>query len=152
MPEQTAAAWRNGWFHTGDAFKQDADGRFYFVDRIKDSIRRRGENVSSFEVEMEVVAHPDVAEAAAIAVPAGEDGDEIKVFVVPVPGRTVDPEDLIRFLMPRMARYMIPRYVEVIESFPKTATQRVQKVKLRELDSGRGWDRVEAGLELPSRG
>jgi crotonobetaine/carnitine-CoA ligase len=152
MPEQTAAAWRNGWFHTGDAFKQDADGRFYFVDRIKDSIRRRGENVSSFEVEMEVVAHPDVAEAAAIAVPAGEEGDEIKVFVVPAPGRTVDPEDLIRFLIPRMARYMVPRYVEVLESLPKTATLRVQKVKLREFDSGQGWDRVEAGLKLPSGG
>lgn len=152
MPEQTAAAWRNGWFHTGDAFKQDTDGRFYFVDRIKDSIRRRGENVSSFEVEREVVAHPDVAEAAAIAVPAGADGDEIKVFVVPVSGRSVDPAELIRFLVPRMARYMIPRYVEVIGSLPKTATQRVQKVKLRELGSGHEWDRVAAGLELPARG
>jgi crotonobetaine/carnitine-CoA ligase len=152
MPEQSATAWRNGWFHTGDAFKQDSDGRFYFVDRIKDSIRRRGENVSSFEVEMEVNAHPDVAESAAIAVPAGEEGDEIKIFVVPVPGRSVDPEDLIRFLVPRMARYMIPRYVESVESMPKTATQRVQKVKLRELDTGREWDRIKAGLELPSRG
>jgi crotonobetaine/carnitine-CoA ligase len=151
MPEQTAAAWRNGWFHTGDAFKQDADGRFYFVDRIKDSIRRRGENVSSFEVEMEVNAHPDIAESAAIAVPAGEEGDEIKVFVVPVPGRTVDPEDLIEFLNPRMARYMIPRYVEVLESLPKTATLRVQKVKLRELGAGGQWDRL-ATAERVSRG
>ncbi|WP_162938631.1 AMP-binding protein [Mycobacterium kyogaense] len=152
MPEQTATAWRNGWFHTGDAFKQDEHGRFYFVDRIKDSIRRRGENVSSFEVEMEVTAHPEVAEAAAIAVPAGEEGDEIKVFVVPVAGKTVDPEDLIRFLTPRMARYMIPRYIESIDSLPKTPTQRVQKMKLRELRSGQEWDRVAAGIELPSRG
>jgi crotonobetaine/carnitine-CoA ligase len=107
--------------------------------------------VSSFEVEMEVNAHPDVAESAAIAVPAGEEGDEIKVFIVPVPGRTVEPEDLIHFLSPRMARYMIPRYVEILESLPKTATLRVQKVKLRELGAGGQWDRL-ATAERVSRG
>jgi len=151
MPEQTALAWRNGWFHTGDAFRQDVEGRFYFVDRMKDSIRRRGENVSSFEVEAEVNAHPDVAESAAIAVHADDEGDEIKIFVVPVAGCSLDPEDLVRFLMPRMARYMIPRFVEVVESMPKTPTQRVKKVELRERPPGDVWDRVAAGVELPSR-
>jgi crotonobetaine/carnitine-CoA ligase len=151
MPEQTAQAWRNGWFHTGDAFRQDEQGRFYFVDRIKDSIRRRGENISSFEVESEVNAHPDVAESAAIAVRADDEEDEIKIFVVPAPGRTVDPEALMRFLIDRMARYMVPRYVEVVDSLPKTATQRVQKAMLREREPGEVWDRVAAGVELPSR-
>jgi carnitine-CoA ligase len=150
MPEQTAQAWRNGWFHTGDAFRRDADGRFFFVDRIKDSIRRRGENVSSFEVEAEVNAHVDVAESAAIAVPSPEGEDEIKVFVVPVAGRTVDPADLLRFLIPRMTRYMIPRYVEVVDSLPKTPTLRVKKAELRERSTG-GWDRVLAGIELPAK-
>lgn len=151
MPEQTAEAWRNGWFHTGDAFRQDDQGRFYFVDRIKDSIRRRGENISSFEVEFEVNAHPDVAESAAIAVRADDEGDEIKIFVVPAPGRQLDPEALMRFLIDRMARYMVPRYLEVVDSLPKTATQRVQKAKLREREPGQVWDRVAAGVELPSR-
>jgi crotonobetaine/carnitine-CoA ligase len=151
MPEQTAQAWRNGWFHTGDAFRKDSAGSFFFVDRIKDSIRRRGENVSSFEVEAEVNAHPAVAESAAIAVPSSEGEDEIKVFVVPVAEKSLDPEDLMRFLIPRMTRYMIPRYVEVVDSLPKTPTLRVKKVELRERSSGGGWDRVAAGIELPAR-
>jgi len=102
-------------------------------------------------VEAEVNAHPDVAESAAIAVHADDEGDEIKIFVVPVAGCSLDPEDLVRFLMPRMARYMIPRFVEVVESMPKTPTQRVKKVELRERQPGDVWDRVAAGVELPSR-
>ncbi|PNB45764.1 ATP-dependent acyl-CoA ligase, partial [Pseudomonas sp. FW305-130] len=89
----------NGWFHTGDAFRRDADGYFYFVDRVKDAIRRRGENISSFEVEVEVCAHPDVREAAAIAVPSEYSEDEVMVVVAPVPGRTITHEDLAAFLI-----------------------------------------------------
>jgi len=151
MPQESATAWRNGWFHTGDAFRQDTEGRFYFVDRIKDAIRRRGENISSFEVEMEVNTHPDVAESAAVAVPAEGAEDEIKVFVVPVAGRSVDPEDLVRYLIPRMARYMVPRYVELIEELPKTPTLRVKKVELRQRTPGEVWDRVAAGVEIPKK-
>jgi carnitine-CoA ligase len=150
MPEETAAAWRNGWFHTGDGFRRDADGNFYFVDRIKDSIRRRGENVSSFEVEMEVNAHPGVAESAAIGVPASDAEEEIKVFVVPANG-TLDPEDLIRFLAERMTRYMIPRYVEIVDELPNTPTQRVKKAELRARTPGVVWDRVESGIEIARR-
>jgi crotonobetaine/carnitine-CoA ligase len=150
MPTETAAAWRNGWFHTGDGFRRDSEGNFYFVDRIKDSIRRRGENVSSFEVEMEVIAHPDVAECAAIGVPASDAEEEIKVFVVPANG-TLDPEDLIRFLAERMTRYMIPRYVEIVDALPKTPTQRVKKVELRARTSGVVWDRTESGIEIARR-
>jgi len=142
---------RNGWFHTGDAFRQDTEGRFYFVDRIKDAIRRRGENISSFEVEMEVNTHPDVAESAAVAVPAEGAEDEIKVFVVPVAGRSVDPEDLVRYLIPRMARYMVLDMFELIEELPKTPTLRVKKVELRQRTPGEVWDRVAAGVEIPKK-
>ena len=90
-PEATARAWRNGWFHTGDAFRRDADGYFYFVDRVKDAIRRRGENISSFEVESDVTAHPDVREAAVIGVPSEYSEDEVMAVIAPVPGANDRP-------------------------------------------------------------
>jgi crotonobetaine/carnitine-CoA ligase len=131
MPEATAKAWRNGWFHTGDAFKRDEAGYFYFLDRMKDTIRRRGENISSFEVEAEVLAHPEVFECAAVAVPADEVEDEIKVVVVRTEGSSLTPEALIEFLTGRMPRYMVPRYVQFAAELPKTQTLRVQKATLR---------------------
>ena len=94
-PEATAKAWRNGWFHTGDAFTQDAEGNFFFVDRMKDAIRRRGENISSFEVEADVCSHPAVREAAAVAVPSELGEDDVLVCVAPVDGHTIDPANLI---------------------------------------------------------
>lgn len=150
MPEATAAAWRNGWFHTGDAFRYDEDGNFYFVDRIKDAIRRRGENISSFEVEAYVMRYPAVAEAAAVAVPSEHSEDEVKVIVVPKPGQDFTPEGLIRFLIPIMPRFMIPRYVQVVDALPKTPTLRVKKGELRGSGPGEGaWDREAAGIEIP---
>ncbi len=143
QPERTAAAWRNGWFHTGDAFRCDDDGNHYFVDRIKDAIRRRGENISSFEVEAAVNQHPDVQECAAVAVPSELGEDDIKVVVVPAGGATIDPGQLLVFLEPRMPKFMLPRYVEVVAALPKTdATFRIRKVELR--DDGvttTTWDR-----------
>jgi crotonobetaine/carnitine-CoA ligase len=151
MPAETAHAWRNGWFHTGDAFKYDEDGNYYFVDRIKDAIRRRGENISSFEVEAYVSRHPAVQECAAVAVPAEHSEDEVKVVVVVADGAELDPKELIEFLIPTMPRFMIPRYVEVIDALPKTPTMRVRKVELRAegavTDST--WDREAAGVQLP---
>ncbi|MEC9344831.1 MAG: AMP-binding protein [Pseudomonadota bacterium] len=148
-PEATAKAWRNGWFHTGDAFRRDADGNFFFVDRMKDAIRRRGENISSFEVEAEVGAHPAVREVAAIAVPNELSEDEVMVVVAPVAGQTVDPEDLIRFLVPRMAHFMVPRYVRVVDELPKTPTAKVQKAELRSQGvTNDTWDREAAGIRL----
>ena len=94
-PEATAEAWRNGWFHTGDAFRRDADGNFFFVDRLKDAIRRRGENISSFEVEAEVNAHPAVREAAAVGVPSEFGEDDVLAVVAPVAGKTIDPAELL---------------------------------------------------------
>jgi crotonobetaine/carnitine-CoA ligase len=146
-PEATAEAWRNGWFHTGDAFRRDAAGNFYFVDRIKDSIRRRGENISSAEVEFEVNGHPDVKETAAIAVTSEFAEDEVMVVVRAAEGRAIDPAALFAFLQPRMAHYMLPRFIRVVEDFPRTPTQRVQKHLLRkEGITADTWDREKAGI------
>jgi crotonobetaine/carnitine-CoA ligase len=142
-PEATADAWRNGWFHTGDAMRMDDRGCFTFVDRIKDAIRRRGENVSSFEVEQLVLGHPDVAECAAIGVPAEDGEQEIKVAVVLRPGASLEPEALVDHLVPRMPAFMIPRYVEILDDLPKTdATLRVRKQVLRDAAlTPTTWDR-----------
>ena len=148
-PEATAQAWRNGWFHTGDAFRRDADGNFFFVDRLKDAIRRRGENISSFEVEAELMAHPAVREAAAVAVPSEHGEDEVLAVVAPVAGQSVDPAELLSFLLPRMPHFMVPRYVRVLPQLPKTPTQKVQKNLLR--DDGvtpDTWDREAAGIRV----
>ena len=146
-PEATAKAWRNGWFHTGDGFKYDADGYFYFVDRIKDVIRRRGENISSFEVEAEVNAFADAGEAAAIPVPSELGEDEVMVVVAPAPGKSVTPLELFRFLEPRMAHFMLPRFIRVVDELPKTPTQKVQKHLLRNDGvTPDTWDREAEGI------
>ena len=150
MPDKTAEAWRNGWFHTGDAFRCDEQGRFYFVDRIKDALRRRGENISSFEVEGLVNAHPGVLECAAIPVPSEWGEDEIKVCVVRS-DETLTEERLVRDLIETMPRFMVPRFVELTDSLPKTeATQRVKKNLLRaDPLNDRTWDREAVGIEVP---
>ena len=148
-PDATAAAWRNGWFHTGDAFRRDADGNFFFVDRLKDSIRRRGENISSFEVEAEALCHPAVLEAAAIAVPSDVGEDEVMLVLALVEGRALDPGELLRFLEPRMAHYMLPRYVRVIDAMPKTPTAKIEKHRLRAQGvTSDTWDREAHGLTV----
>ncbi len=148
-PEATARAWRNGWFHTGDAFRRDHDGNFFFVDRMKDAIRRRGENISSFEVEAEIGAHPDVRESAVVAVPSALGEDDVLAVVAPVPGRSIDPAALIEFLRPRLAHFMIPRYLRILPELPKTPTQKVQKHLLRtEGVTPETWDREAAGIRI----
>jgi len=149
MPDATAAAWRNGWFHTGDSARQDSEGYYYFVDRMKDAIRRRGENISSIEVETEILTHPDVREVAVVAVPSEIAEDEVLAIIAPIPGRTIDPEQLIRYLEPRMAYYMVPRYIRIVDELPKTETAKVQKAALRQVGLGPGtWDRQDAGVRL----
>jgi crotonobetaine/carnitine-CoA ligase len=130
--EATASAMRNLWLHSGDAFRQDEDGNLYFVDRIKDAIRRRGENISSFEVEREVIAYPQALECAAVAAPSELTEDEVRIFVVPKPDATIDPDDLRAFLKARMPRYMVPKYIEIVDALPKTQTGKIQKHVLRE--------------------
>ena len=147
--EATATAWRNGWFHTGDAFRRDAEGYFYFVDRVKDAIRRRGENISSFEVESEIIAHPHIREAAVIGMPSEYSEDDVMAVIACIPGHTIDCAALIAFLEPRMSYFMIPRYIRILEELPKTASAKVQKAGLRAdgitLDT---WDRDKAGIKL----
>ena len=148
-PEATARAWRNGWFHTGDAFRKDENGNYYFVDRIKDAIRRRGENISSFEVEAELVAHTDVQEAAAIGVPSLLGEDDVMAIVAPVQGREIDPAGLVEFLKERLPYFMVPRYVRVVSELPKTPTAKVQKAGLRaEGITADTWDRETANVKL----
>ncbi|ASR36806.1 ATP-dependent acyl-CoA ligase [Prauserella marina] len=149
MPSATARAWRNGWFHTGDAFRRDADGEFFFVDRVKDTIRRRGENISSFDVEIEVLAHPRVGEAAVVAVPSPHGEDDVLAVVAPVAGQSVDPGELISFLIERLAYFMVPRYVRVLPELPKTPTAKIEKHRLRaEGVAADTWDREAAGIRL----
>jgi crotonobetaine/carnitine-CoA ligase len=151
MPDASAAAWRNGWFHTGDAFRRNAAGEYFFVDRVKDAIRRRGENISSFEVERECIAYPAVREAAAVAVPSEFGEDEVMVVVAPVAGREIDPADLLSFLRSRMAHFMLPRYIRILSELPRTQTEKVQKVNLRAQGvTPDTWDREQHGIHIKS--
>ena len=143
----TARTWRNGWFHTGDAFRRNPAGDYFFVDRIKDAVRRRGENISSFEVEGAIATHPDVREVAVIAAPSDLGEDEVMAVVAPVPGRTIDPAALIDHLRTLLASFMIPRYIRTLDALPKTPTQKVLKTELRAAGvTPDTWDREAAGV------
>jgi crotonobetaine/carnitine-CoA ligase len=150
-PEKTVETWRNLWLHTGDLARYDEDGWFYYVDRKKDSIRRRGENISSMEVEAEVNGFPTVFESAAVAVASELGEDEVKVYVVPHEGEEIDPAELTRFLIERMPRFMVPRYLEFVAALPRTeSTLKVQKGVLREQGINEmTWDREAAGIKVP---
>ena len=140
-PEKTVETWQNLWLHTGDLVSRDADGWFHFRDRMKDAIRRRGENISSFEIEREMDAHPDVLESAAVAVPSVLGEDEVKVVATARPGSGLTAKALAAHLDRVLPRYMHPRYVEVrAEELPKTPTGKIQKAELRVLGAG-VWDR-----------
>lgn len=142
MPEKTLDSYRNLWFHTGDLAKRDEEGYIYFEDRKKDAIRRRGENISSFEVERAVNSHPDILESAAIAVPSELGEDEVKICVVLKPGSILTAGKLIEYLNERMPYFAVPRFVEFMDSLPKTPTQRVEKYKLKQAGiTENTWDR-----------
>jgi crotonobetaine/carnitine-CoA ligase len=134
MPEETVKAWRNLWFHSGDAMRRDADGYYYFVDRLKDCIRRRAENISSFEVEQVLLTHEAVAEVAAIGIrsPFDEHEQEVKVCVVGKAGAALDAAALHAHCVARMPAFAVPRFIEFCEALPKTPTQKVRKQELRE--------------------
>ncbi|NYG59848.1 crotonobetaine/carnitine-CoA ligase [Nocardioides daedukensis] len=152
LPEKTAETIVDGWVHTGDIFKRDDEGHYYFVDRSKDALRRRGENISSFEVERTVNAYPDILECAVVAAPSDLGEDEIKAVVVVREGHELDFIKLTEFMVERMPYFMVPRYIQVIGVLPKTPTQKIQKHLLR--DSGVAqdvWDREAAGIKLNRR-
>jgi len=151
MPEKTAEDFKNLKLHTGDLGVMDEDGYLYFKDRVKDYIRRRGENVSSMEVERVVAQHPGVLEAAAVGVASAEGaGAEQEILICVVPREGVpDPHDLLTFCSDKMPYFAVPRYVRFMEHLPKTPTERVRKVELRELPLDDGvYDRVASGPEI----
>jgi len=148
-PEATAESWRNGWFHTGDLVRRDADGNFFFVDRKKDAVRRRGENVSSIEVEAEVLGFPAVAEAAVVGIPSDQGDEEILVAVVLRKEHEFEARALAEYLVPRMPHYMVPRYFRVMAALPRTPTNKVKKVDIRnEGVTPDTWDREAADMRL----
>lgn len=152
MPEKTAETWRNLWFHTGDRVVRDADGWFRFVDRIKDSLRRGGENISAHEVEQALLSHPDVAAAAVFPITGHDGEDEVAAAIIVRPGRALGPRQLIKHCEPRLAYFAIPRYLEIVDEFPLTETGKVRKSSLRERGvSDSTWDRVANGYELRRR-
>jgi carnitine-CoA ligase len=145
MPGETLAAFRDLWFHTGDMARRDEDGYFYFAGRKKDAIRRRGENISAFEIEEILSAHPAVLEAAAVGVPSELTEEEVKACVVLRPGATVPPTELHAYCRERMAKFMVPRYIELMDSLPKTPTEKVEKHRLSEAGvTPTTWDREQS--------
>lgn len=152
MPEATQGAWRDGWFYTGDLFRRDDLGDYYFVDRNKDALRRRGENISSLEVEAVIATHPDVLESAIIGVPAAEMEDEVMAFVVRK-SKSLDADKLFQYLATKLPHFMIPRYIEFIDSLPRTPTEKLTKTELRQQGVGPNtWDCLAAGYIVKASG
>jgi len=140
-PDATSAAWRNGWLHTGDVFVRRDDGHFEFVDRAKDAIRRKGENISSYEVEMLACLHPQVEEAAAIAIDTADQDQELAVVYSCKDGQVLPEAALLRHLEPLAPRFMLPRYLRQVPTLPRTETGKVQKAQLRAAPPDTYWDR-----------
>jgi crotonobetaine/carnitine-CoA ligase len=149
MPEKTVEAWQNLWFHTGDRVVRSPDGWFRFMDRVKDAIRRRGENISAFEVEQALLEHPAISAVAVFPVPSELAEDEVAAALVLEDGAAVDFEQLVRHCEPRLAYFAIPRYLRVVVELPLTTNGKVRKSVLRELGiTGDSWDREAAGVQL----
>jgi len=150
MPQKTVEAWRNLWFHTGDALRRDAEGWYYFVDRYKDALRRRGENISSYEVEQALLGHPAVTECAVIGVPADVDAGEDEVLAVVVASEPLGAEELWDFCRGKIPAFAVPRFVRFVDALPKTPSEKVRKAVLR--DSGITADtRDRSAQPIPTR-
>ncbi len=151
MAEATVRETRNLWLHTGDRGRLDEDGYLYFVDRKKEAIRRRGENISAYEVEMLLAGHPAVFEVAAVAVSSELSEDEVLAFVVLKEGQSATAEELVRFANRNMAHFMVPRFVHFLDSLPKTASEKIEKYKLKvwaEQNRAALWDREALRIKL----
>lgn len=151
MGEATAKAWRNGWFHTGDSGYVDEEGYFWFLDRTKDAVRRRGENISAYEVEKVLLQHPAIQDVAVFAVKSELAEDEVAAALVCKPGARLDEKELIAFCSREMAYYMVPRFLQVVPDLPRNASQKVEKYKLRDAanaDRSLLWDREQAGIRI----
>lgn len=149
MPDKTVEAWRNLWFHTGDRVVRDAQGYFKFVDRLKEAIRRRGENISSFEVEQVLLSHPQIESAAVYPVQSELAEDEVMTAIVRRPDATFDEIDLMKFCETRLPYFAVPRYVTFLADLPRTENGKIQKFKLREDGiTAQTWDREAHGYRV----
>jgi crotonobetaine/carnitine-CoA ligase len=152
LPQKTAETIVDGWIRSGDIFKRDGAGHYYFMDRRKDALRRRGENISSFEVEAALNEYPDVFESAVVAAPSDLGEDEIKAVIVPREGRDIDLVALTQFMIDRVPFFMVPRYFQLATELPKTPTQKIQKHLLRNAPIDDAvWDREAAGIKVSRR-
>jgi carnitine-CoA ligase len=149
--EATMEKYRNLWFHTGDLARVDEEDYFYFVDRKDDYLRRRGENISSYEVEAAIARHPDVLEAAVVGVASELLEDEVKAVVAVRPGSRLQPEELVRFCIDVLPYFAVPRYIELVEDLPRTPSGKVQKHRLRTAGTSESWDREKAGIVLSGK-
>lgn len=149
MPDATVKAFRNLWFHTGDRGRMDEDGYFYYVDRMKDAIRRRGENISSWEVEKVIDRIEGVQESAVFGVPSELSEEEVMTVIVAKPGATLEPAAILDQLQERLPWFAVPRYVRFAAALPKNTSERIEKYKLREDGvTADTWDREKAGYEV----
>jgi carnitine-CoA ligase len=149
LPEATKDAYRDGWFHSGDLAMMDDEGFYYFKGRKKASMRRRGENISAWEIESVLNQHPKILESAAFPVPSEVSEDDVAVAVVMRPGESLEPEEVLDFCKGRMAHYAVPRYLEFVAEIPKTGTHRVQYGILKERGKTPSmWDREAAGYKV----
>jgi crotonobetaine/carnitine-CoA ligase len=151
MPEKTLEAWRNGWWHTGDRGYLDEDGYLWFVDRKKDAMRRRGENISAFEVEQAILAHPAVAETAVFPVRSDMSEDEVGAAVVLRAHTALSEVELIEHCRRNMAYFMVPRFLQFLPELPRTLTQKIEKYKLKaaaDADISKLWDREKVGIVI----
>jgi crotonobetaine/carnitine-CoA ligase len=154
MPERTVEAWRNLWFHTGDAGYFDTEARLFYADRIKDRIRRRGENISSFEIEQVLNDYPDVTESAVVGIKVEDAGgeDEVKAYIVTDGGRDIDNVALLDYCVEQIPRFAVPRFIEAVAEIGKTATGKIQKEPLRQAGvTNRTWDRNSVGYKIARR-
>lgn len=151
-PEKTVEAWRNLWFHTGDLVERSPDGWFRFLDRLSDSIRRRGENISSHEVEQAALSHPAVDRAAAYALPSELGEDEVAVAVIRNSDSSLTEEELVRWMETRVSYFAVPRYIQFVDDLPLTDNGKVRKSVLRTQGALHCWDRESAGVTVSRTG
>jgi crotonobetaine/carnitine-CoA ligase len=148
-PEETLRTIKDLWFHCGDYVRRDAEGYFYFSGRKKERIRRRGENISGFEVERIIGMHPDISEVAAVAYPAEAGEDDIRCVIIQRSGAALKAPELMDWLQPRMPFFMLPRYIEFVDDMPRTPSAKIEKYKLVEAGlSAAAWDREKAGYRI----
>lgn len=152
-PEATVGAWRNLWFHTGDMMRADDEGYLYFSGRKKERIRRRGENISAYEVETIAIQHPDLVECAVLGVPAGDNEDEVYLVGVLRDARSVSESELHEWLKSRLPKFMVPRYIEFREALPKTGSAKIERHVLeKSVPSLSAWDSATQSESVPSVG